>query len=51
MYDAKSYQMTNHKSTVQFYEAYLRKHRGDYHVYLLGKNGEPEDDVTVHFNF
>jgi len=45
------YTMRNHKDSHQFFDYYLRKHKGEYVFYMLGKNGEPQDDVNVRFNF
>ncbi|CAI2378280.1 unnamed protein product [Moneuplotes crassus] len=34
-----------------FYDAYLRKFKGSYYYYLLGKNGEPLVDSSVNLSF
>lgn len=46
-----SYTLRNHKESHQFFDYYLRKHMGEYVFYMLGKNGEPQDDVNVRFTF
>ena len=35
--------------TLDFYAGYLRKLRGNYYFYVLGKNGEPLSDISVNF--
>ena len=46
-----NYCLRNHKDSHQFYDYFLRKEGGNYVFYMLGKNGEPQDDVTVRFTF
>ena len=46
-----NYNLWNHKDSHQFFDYYLRKQNGGYVFYMLGKNGEPQDDVTVKFYF
>jgi len=46
-----NYQLRNHKDSHQFFDYFLRKEGPNYVFYMLGKNGEPQDDVTVWFSF
>ena len=46
-----NYAVRNHKDSHQFYDYYLQKQNGEYVFLMLGKNGEPQDDVTVRFDF
>ena len=32
-------------------ELYLRKEKGEFYIYLLGKNGEPKSSVNVNVRF
>ena len=45
------YSVRNHKDSHQFYDYYLQTHKGQYIFVMLGKNGEPQDDVAVRFDF
>ena len=42
--DTKNYNLS-------FYDCYLRRYKGDYYFYVLGKNGEPLSDVNVNCTF
>ena len=44
-----SINMETKNYTLAFYESYLRKLRGNYYFYVLGKNGEPLSDISVNF--
>jgi len=46
-----SYSLNNHKDSHQFFEYYLRNIKGEYVFYMLGKNGEAQDDINVTFQF
>lgn len=39
--------MKTNSTTFLYYEDYLRKYKGDYYYYVLGKNGEPIEDLSV----
>lgn len=43
--------MTTKNETLNFYDCYLRKYKGEYYFYVLGKNGEALADVSVMFTF
>ena len=43
------YMKTNSSSFI-FYEDYLRKINGEYYYYVLGKNGEPIEDISCNVN-
>ena len=44
-----SINMETKNYTLAFYESYLRKLRGNYYFYVLGKNGEPLSDISINF--
>ena len=39
--------MKTNSTNFSYYEDYLRKYKGDYYYYVLGKNGEPIEDLNV----
>eukprot|EP00347_Sterkiella_histriomuscorum_P022623 403337784 len=43
----KDFKMASNHSTKKMSDIYLRKEKGDYYLYLLGKNGEPKKNVNV----
>lgn len=44
-------QIETYQKSIQFYETYLRRIRGEYFIYVLGKNGEPLEDTNVTLQF
>ena len=48
---SQSFYLENYNNSIQFYETYLRRFKGNYFVYVLGKNGEAMEDTTVQFSF
>lgn len=48
---SQAWNLRTHKQSHQFYDYFLRKLRGEYVFLMLGKNGEPQDDVQVNFEF
>lgn len=43
----KNIYMITHSGDFKCYDDYLRKVNGEYYYYILGKNGEPIEDVQV----
>ena len=45
----KLYNLITNTTNAKYWEAYLRRYKGDYYYYALGKNGEPLRNVLVKF--
>ena len=48
---SRSYTLNTNTSNAKYYEAYLRRFKGAYYYYALGKNGEALKNVCVNFTF
>lgn len=45
-----TFNLRTHKESFKYYEDYLRKLNGEYHYYVLGKNGEPIEGLSINVN-
>jgi len=48
---ARSFGILTQQDVSQMADIYLRKIKGEYHLVVLGKNGEPRDKKTVNVSF